>query len=340
MEIWTRSLNPKVAFGLAAGFLLFGIGVTVHQIRVIHSSTAEAETVQSRILAVENDQGPVTYQPEVELRYRVGDREYVSKTTAMSNPTAYPDARRVADSYSPGSPHIVHYLNSNPARIYANAGYTLDFFFGSILLLSLGVLFLLVGILMRRKFTPAEQLRWCGCLFASIGLVFVLIGAKLAYSQSKALKTQRSLANAQVATSRLHRYVQTQSQDRMKTNGVTIDETYYELIVEVRYSAGGQSFVSPAGETLPKSNQRNEMLAKYAPGSWHQISYDPHDPNDIQIQDWPNQQLSQRAGVFVLLGLGLVFLLGAGVCALASRSQPVGTATADPHRSVHLRGRL
>jgi Protein of unknown function (DUF3592) len=325
VEIWTTVRSPKVPFAFAAGFLLFGIGLTVHQIAVLRSSIAEAETVQSRVLTFENDSGPVEYLPEVELRYRLGDREYLSKTTAMSNSTTYPDAKRIVDSYSPGSQHVVHYLSGNPARIYANAGYTLDFFFGSILLLSLSALFLLLGMLMRRKFTQAEQVRWSGWLFASIGLVFLLIGSELAYSQGKAAKTQPSLTNAQVVTSRIHRYVRTQNRPGTKSNSVTLDETYYELIAEFRYSVEGRSFLSPAAQDVRKSNQINPTLAQYSSGSWHQISYDPHDPNNIHIHDWPDQ-VSQRTWVFVSLGLGLVFLLIGGVLIFASRSQGVSAS--------------
>lgn len=335
MEIWTTVRNPKVPFAFAAGFLLFGIGLTFHQIAVLRSSIAEAETVQSRVLTIENDSGPVEYQPEVELRYRIGDREYVSKTTAMSNPTTYPNAQRIADSYSPGTQHIVRYLSGNPARIYANAGYTLDFFFGSILLLSLGALFLLLGMLMRRKFTQAEQVRWAGWLFASIGLVFLLIGGELAYSQGKAAKTQPSLTNAQVVTSRVHQYVRPQNGSGMKSD-VSSDETYYELIAEFRYSVEGRSFLSPAAENVRKSNQINPTLAQYSSGSWHQISYDPHDPNDIHIHDWPDQ-VSQRTWVFVSLGLGLVFLLIGGALIFASRSQGVQASALG---SYQLRFRL
>jgi hypothetical protein len=331
LEIWTTVRNPKVPFAIAAAFLLFGIGLTVHQIAVLRSSIAEAETVQSRVLSIENDSGPVEYQPEVELRYRVGDRQYVSKTTAMSNPTTYPDAKRIVDSYSPGSRHVVHYLSGNPARIYANAGYTLDFFFGSILLLSLGALFLLLGMLMRRKFTQAEQVRWSGWLFASIGLVFLLIGSELAYSQGKAAKTQPSLTNAQVVTSRVHRYVRTRNGAGMKSNEVTFDETYYELIAEFRYSVEGRSFLSPGAENVRKSNQINPTLAQYSPGSWHQISYDPHNPNDIHIHDWPDQ-VSQRTWVFVSFGLGLVFLLIGGALIFASRSPGVQASALEGYQ--------
>ena len=338
MEIyWAATIrNPKVPLALAAVLLLFGTGLAIHQIAVIHSSTAEAEAIQSRVVTVENDHGPVSYQPEVELRYRVANQQYVSKTTAVSNPTTYPDARRVVDSYSPGTRHVVHYLSGNPARIYTNAGYTLDFFFGSIVLLSIGVIFLLLGMLMRRKFTQAEQLRWVGWLFASIGLVFLLIGGRLAYSQRKAAQTQPSLANAQVVNSHLHRYVQTRSETGSQMHQRVTYETDYELIVEFRYAVAGQSFLSPAVETVNNSKRTNEMLAQYSPGSWHQIRYDPHDPNDIHIHDWPDQ-VSQRAGIFAILALGFVFLLAGGGCALASRSKANRTAPASHRVSFRVR---
>lgn len=189
---------------------------------------------------------------------------------------------------------------------------------------------------MRRKFAQAEQVRWSGWLFASIGLVFLSIGGELAYSQGKTAKSQPSLTHAQVVTSRVHRYVRTGNGAGMKSNEVTLDETYYELIAEFRYSVEGRSFLSPAAENVRKSNQINQTLAQYSPGSWHQITYDSHDPSDIHIHDWPDQ-VSPRTWVFVSLGLGLVFLLIGGLLISASRSQGVQASALG---SYQLRFRL
>jgi hypothetical protein len=51
--------------------------------------------------------------------------ELVSKTIANSDAVDYSAARRIANSYSLGTHHVIRYDEADPADIRANAGYTL-----------------------------------------------------------------------------------------------------------------------------------------------------------------------------------------------------------------------
>jgi uncharacterized protein DUF3592 len=348
------STRNKRAILLAVGALLFLMGTvqTVNRIGTIRSPTVEAEAVQSRVVSIETGTSPVQYRPEVQFRYQVNGREYVARSQATLPGGNYTAAKRVVDSYVPGSRHVVHYISRNPTQIYANAGYTLGFLWEPATLLFLGLLSL-AATLYFFPFTGSEEARekqdsnstsrWVGWLFASIGLISLLIGGWIAHSQSKASKIQPALVRAQVASSHFHHYVKTY-RDQNSQGNQTRDEDIEELIVEFQYSVEGNSFVSPTAEDIgnakgeTRRQHMNAMLAQYSPGSWHQISYDPHDPNDIRIHDWRDRP-NPHVIVFVFLGLGTVFL-AVGILAMRSRSKPIETAAVHASHRARLRVRL
>jgi hypothetical protein len=115
-----------VAIGF--GVLLIGAIKGYEQYLIVKFwPAAKGQVTNSQVTSV-NDAGSATrYQPQVEFRYRVGGMEYVSKTITNSDAVDYPEAKRIANSYAPGSWHVVRYDPTDPADIRANAGYTLDF---------------------------------------------------------------------------------------------------------------------------------------------------------------------------------------------------------------------
>ncbi len=125
---------------------------------------------------------------------RWAGKEYRSRTFAKAHPGSYPEAKRAADSYAPGTTHSIHYNPANPEEIYANAGYTPDFFLLPIALTGIGLLFLVValwfGIFQGRvSVRDPNFVSALGWLFTLIGVGLLLGGLWFGYSVRKMLRT-------------------------------------------------------------------------------------------------------------------------------------------------------
>ena len=311
--------SQRVVLGilLAIGLIIFLIGLLQGFVQLvnIHLPTIKARVTNNRVVSVSDGDSPTSYQPEIEFRYTVRGKEYVSKTLATTNSTSYPVAKRASDSYSPGSEHVIHYNPANPGEIYSNAGYTLDFFSLPLALLGVGAVFIAVSLWFGIPRKAAKQFdqkfvqKLFGWVFALLGVGLLLIAVWTAYATSRREKTWRAV-DAQVTASRVHRYFR-------QGDGRHRGSLYFEMIAEFRYSAVGREYVSPASLDFTSSKEANQARALYAPGSRHEIRYNPGDPNDILFY-----VDSSWLASYIFFGVAVVFVLFGGTCLLMSRRKP------------------
>lgn len=142
-------------------------------------------------------------------------------------------------------------------------------------------------------------LRIIGWIFAAVAVALLGGAAWSGQNQLRILK-EWGRVNAQVVQSRV---ASAASYDRNRGT----DLATYVALIDFRYSIGGKSFVTPASSQISTSNyvaMKREIDA-YAPGSIHQILYNPADPNDIRFDadyTWTFFFTS-----VVLGGMGIVF---------------------------------
>ncbi len=312
----TRKLPLAILLAIGSFIFLSGIFEGLSQFAHIRLPTIGAEVVKSEVETVSSTASSTTYQPAVEFRYAIGGKEYRSRLSRKLTPAAIRKRSGWRVAYAPGTEHTIHYNPANPEEIYADAGYTLDFFLLPIALTGIGLLFLLValwfGIFQGRVSVRdpnfASALGW---LFTLIGVGLLLGGLWLGHSVRKMLRTWPAI-DAQVRTSRVHRYVQ---QGSSKDRGSV---TYFEVVVELGYSAEGREYVSPASDVRNSSKDANQALALYAPGSGHEIRYNPDDPNEITLVE---SDSARGLASYILSGIGAVFVLLGGIFVLVSRKQ-------------------
>jgi Protein of unknown function (DUF3592) len=297
-----------VAIGVAV-FVGGAIATFLQYAVVKYWLPTRGEVVKSQVENVTGPNSPTRYQPEVEFRYTVDGREFVSKTVPTSNAGSYPAARQLANSYSRGSQHVIRYDPANPADIRANAGYTLDFFLGPIAAMGLGLAFIFIPLwAFRAEQTsskwrnPSRGMRLIGGVFAAVGLGLISVGSWTGYS----IRTAKPLpaVNAQVSSSQVRHYVYTGGRSHR-------DIDCFEAIIEFRYSVAGQGYLSPSSEScITSSTEANQALALYAQGSLHEIRYNPADPNEIVFSRDSNPWIA----CYIFLGIGVVFVLLGGTC--------------------------
>lgn len=89
----------------------------------------------------------------------------------------------------------------------------------------------------------------------------------------------------------------------------------YHLELELRYTAGGNGYVTPLPSSSSSSSLR-EMKRRaeaYAPGRRHEIRYNPDDPNDIRLN------LGYTFGFFampIIFGAAGLIVTGVGILLL------------------------
>jgi hypothetical protein len=323
--------SRKLAAGIliAAGLAFLGIGVLLGlgQLAVVTTwPTVEGRVTKSQVLS--QDEG---YQPQVEFRYMVHGEEFVAKTVPATGTSSYPQAKRVVDHFSEGTQHAIRYNPSHPAEINANAGYTLDFFLQPIVLAGAGVLilFLTKRFVVRIRAPAKERDRdraWgmIGGFITAVGIVVLLSLGWIAYSDYRIVKTWPTV-NAQVTSNRVRRYLGHSGSGKYNR-----EVAHYEVTVEFRYSVAGKLFVSPSSEDLTSPQVAQQELALYAQGRWHEIRYNPRDPNDIRFD-------AQFSVLGMCIGFGVtVLVIAAGLTVLyvwrLKRTKSLGRARA--HRQA------
>jgi len=107
--------------------------------------TVDAQVTKSRITEEQPSGGVDYYSAEVEIRYQVNGKEYVTPSSLGYSTSHYMETFDMRDRYAPGTHHPIRYNPSNPSDVWFPAGYE-----SGILILTgvvgfLGVLFCAFG---------------------------------------------------------------------------------------------------------------------------------------------------------------------------------------------------
>jgi hypothetical protein len=148
-------------FGLifgGAGVLLIGVAVwsANHQYNIVKQwPSVDAEVTSSQVTQDESrssSRGTSTsmYRARIEFRYSVDGREYLTPGTTGYASSSYPEMKRKADAFPPGSRRAIRYNPSDPNDIRFDADFSFGFFFFPILFGGMGLLFAGMGTLFIR----------------------------------------------------------------------------------------------------------------------------------------------------------------------------------------------
>jgi hypothetical protein len=135
-------------FTLAGAILLSVAGWTGNQQYTILKTwpIVEAEVTGSRVTTGRDPDGTTMYGTQMEFRYTVNGKEFTTPASSSYRSSSYPEMKRKADRYSPGTRHPIRYNPGNPDDIRFDVGYTFGFFFLPALLGGMGVIFAGLGI--------------------------------------------------------------------------------------------------------------------------------------------------------------------------------------------------
>lgn len=151
----SRGVN-KLVGGIftVVGLALLGTGGWVgnRQYTILKSwPTLEAEVTKSQVTHhVSHNSRSHTdttmYGAEIEFRYTVEGRQFTTPSTPGYSTSSYPEMKRMADTYAPGTRHTIRYNPADPNDVRFNAGYNFGFFFLPVVFGGMGVVFTGVGI--------------------------------------------------------------------------------------------------------------------------------------------------------------------------------------------------
>jgi hypothetical protein len=143
----------SLIFGGAGIALLAAAGWTGNRQYTIMTQwpSVEAEVVRSQVTHHQSQSSRSTttsdmYTAEIIFRYRLKGRDYLTPSTTGYSSSSYPEMKRKADSYPPGSRHVIQYNPEDPNDIRFNAGYNFGFFFLPLLLGGMGIVFSGFGV--------------------------------------------------------------------------------------------------------------------------------------------------------------------------------------------------
>ncbi len=126
----------------AIGLVMLAVGgiVTAQQVKIVKSwPQVEGTVTSSRVGHYQGSR--MMYDAEVEFRYRVAGREYVSAAPDDYSSSSYREMERRAGAYPEGSRHHIRYNPEDPREIRYSAGYTAGFFFLPLIFGGLGLVF-------------------------------------------------------------------------------------------------------------------------------------------------------------------------------------------------------
>ena len=126
--------------------------------------TVEAEVTKSRVTSSRDSEGMAMYGTEIEFRYTINGKEYLTPGSSSYQSSSYREMKRKAEKYPPGSRHSIHYNPADPEDIRFDVGYNFGFFFVPVLLGGMGVVFTAfgVGFLVASRSARAWQCPSCG----------------------------------------------------------------------------------------------------------------------------------------------------------------------------------
>ena len=128
--------------------------------------TVDAEVTKSEVghhVSHDSDTNRDTdmYQTRVEFRYTLNGKEYLTTSDAGYSTSSYPEMKRLADKFAPGTRHAIKYNPADPNDIRFNAEYSFGFFLLPVIFGGLGLVFSLVGIVLLVVASRVSKPRQC-----------------------------------------------------------------------------------------------------------------------------------------------------------------------------------
>ena len=148
-------------------FLAVGIWTGNRQYTILKSwPTVEAEVTKSEVRQhLDSGSGSssstVMYQTFVEFRYTVNGKEYLTPSDAGYSTSSYPQMKRLADKFPPGTRHAIKYNPIDPNDIYFNAEYSFGFFLLPVVFGGVGLVFCIVAIVVLVVASRLGRTRQC-----------------------------------------------------------------------------------------------------------------------------------------------------------------------------------
>jgi hypothetical protein len=139
------------------------------QLTIIKSwPTIQAEVTKSQVthhLSHDSERSTDTmmYEAEIEFRYTLNGKEYVTPSNPGYSTSSYPEMKRLADTFAPGTTHLIRYNPADPNDIRFNAGYSFGFFFLPVLFGGMGIVFGGIGTGLLIASRSRESLRCPSC---------------------------------------------------------------------------------------------------------------------------------------------------------------------------------
>lgn len=113
------------------GVVLLGIGAWIgnRQYTILQTwPIVQAEVSKSRVTRGRDSEGTAMYGTEIEFRYTVEGKQYLTPSSSAYTTSSYRDMKRQADQYAPGTRHVIRYNPAEPDDIRFDAGFNFGFF--------------------------------------------------------------------------------------------------------------------------------------------------------------------------------------------------------------------
>ncbi|MEZ0373492.1 MAG: DUF3592 domain-containing protein, partial [Candidatus Sericytochromatia bacterium] len=271
---------------------------------------------------------PTNYGAEISFAYQAGGQPYTVSVASAYQTSVYTWMQELVEAFPAGSVRPIRYNPANPQQVVYDAGYTWGFFLTPLIFGLLGLVFACIGFGpwlwarfgLQTRAGPAEGMgfttavKWMSLLtrggFASLGLVFLLLGAGLGYGEYQV--RHWPTVEARILSSRTINYAFRSSSSSSRSS-----LGYYAAVLEFRYTVDGQSYTTPISADRDKTSQAEidaRVASVYAPGRIHSIRYNPDDPDQIRFQSsfpfWV-VLLVMMGSIFLGIGLLLFWLFGA-----------------------------
>lgn len=131
------------------GLILLGVGGWIgnRQFTILKSwPTVEAEVTRSRVTHYLGRGSTLMYEVEIDFRYVIDGKQFLTPSTPGYANSDYTAMKRIADSFGPGTRHMIRCNPADSNDIRMNAGYNFGFFLLPILMGGMGLLFAGIGV--------------------------------------------------------------------------------------------------------------------------------------------------------------------------------------------------
>jgi hypothetical protein len=298
---------PETVFLVIGVALLGGAGALYYYDvqRPLSWPRNEATVVSSRVI---NPRNPNQHSPEVVLRFE--DAGAIRQLTVRSNwsSSSYSMVKEYVDRYPAGAAISVAVNPDDAGDVRYELGPTFTNLIGPGVIGLLGLICAAIGLwtLVRpRSQTPASAAdnarvtRRVGWLFAAIGAGIIAIGIWIGWQDAVMVRTWVAVDAESLAVRPI---------TSGGSGGTRPSRTLYDVQVTFRYEVDGRRFESDSASGMASSStgRRDELMARFAPGTRHRIHHRPDDPNVIRYNLDSFFTTFAASGGLVLMGL--VFL--------------------------------